>query len=178
MNKLGIGTILAITGITLTIAGLIIFPNAENSLAQTEHDHVIVHSVQIFDASSGLQVHALEKLRVLSSSSGNPEQSSYTIQKESPLCFGGGFLQQGELFWSMKKAKLNIDSQCGFIDIIVKATSTPEIIEAQSDCFSNNFFRVIVETSVDATFSGTVGGTFVSGDGQIVSLKITTHSCP
>ena len=35
---LGIGTILAITGITLTIAGLIILPLAENSLAKVESE--------------------------------------------------------------------------------------------------------------------------------------------
>jgi len=174
MNRLGIGTILAITGITLTIAGLIILPLAENSLAQSVRKIIVIQGVSIFNSPEFFVIDALK--RVNSSSSGHAVESNFLIDQE--FCLDVGFLQQGELFWSMKKAKLNFDTRCGFVDVTVKATSIPEITETLGDCFSNNFFTKTVSTLVDATYSGTLDGISVSGDGQIISIKSTSHSCP
>jgi len=178
MNKLGIGTILAITGITLMIAGLIILPNAENSLAQPVHDIDVRKNVQIFDPSENLFVSATERVRVTSSNSGDVTSGFSIGDPAGVSCLDAGLLQQGEFLWSMKRAKLNFGTLCGFVDITVKATSTPETTETLSDCFSNNFFTKTVITSADATFSGTVGGTSVSGVGQIISHKSIFRSCP
>jgi len=173
LNKLGIGTILAITGITLTIAGLIILPYAENSLAQVEHANqvkqiVILRDFPDFDLSA-------EKI-VRSSSSNHFVQAGYFIETSS--CLDAELFQQGEFFWSIKRVELNFDSACGFVDITVKATSAPETTaNVVRDCSSSSSFRQVVVTSVDVTFSGTVGGTSVSGGGTILKTSDTIHSC-
>jgi len=176
MNKLGIGTILAITGITLTIAGLIILPYAENSLAQVERQNEVVQSVNI--ELPELLI-GTEKV-VLSSSRGHFVSAAFTFQQFSPsFCFDGDPLQRGEVLWSIKKAKLNFDTRCGFVDITVEATSNPETIEEISDCSSSSTFRKRVTTFVEATFSGTVGGTSISGDNGLLMISSSiTRSCP
>jgi len=176
MNKLGIGTILAITGITLMIAGLIILPNAENSLAGVERQVLTKQFVSLSTSASPNLVIAAEK-NVGSTSSIHSVDAVYSIETSS--CSDGDFFQKGEFVWSMKKAKLNFNSQCGFVDITVEATSTPVTTETLRDCSSSSFFRHFVVTSVDATFSGTVGGISVSGDDAAIGRTSSIiHSCP
>jgi len=102
---LGIGTILAITGITLTIAGLIIFPNAENSLARVGHDTQLLQGVTLFDFSP---VFNLDVVKSVSSSASNQAdvESSFLIDNTREFCIDGDFLQTNEFLWSMKKSKV------------------------------------------------------------------------